>query len=127
MKEIDWEIIKAVGPTIAASVFIYNIIKDRKAKKREEVSQFLGDKKPVAYAALKIIREGFKGTSEEISEQIQMVIQGRLFEGSVRARILLYSIVSANKDKEAYSKQIFEIYEHNANNGLKRVENPTYW
>ena len=116
MKEIDWEIVKALAPAIAAviaaSVFIYTILKDRKTKKREEVSRFLGNKEPVAYAALKIIREGFKGSNEEIAEQIQMVMQGCLFEGSDRARALLYYIVIKNKDDKGYKTTFTAMYNH---------------
>lgn len=60
------EVLKTLGPTLTALIavllFFYNVRKDKKAEKVQERNNFLGGKEPVAYAAFKILQEGFEGS-----------------------------------------------------------------
>jgi len=109
------EFLKALGPTltaiIAAFLFFYNLRKDKKAEKVEELNKFLGGKEPVSNAAFKILREGFEGSDREIKEQVYMVIQGCIFEGSNRARAILYHVVIKHKNGKyaAYFKEAYDL------------------
>ena len=109
------EFLKTLGPTltalIAAFLFFYNIRKDKKAEKVQQRNNFLGGKEPVAYAAFKILREGFEGSDKEIKEQVYTVIQGCLFEGSNRARALLYHVVIKHRNGK-YAPYFKEAYDH---------------
>ena len=110
-----WELLKTLGPTLTAVLavllFFYNFRKDKKAEKVQERNNFLGGKEPVAFAAFKILREGFEGSNKEIKEQVYTVIQGCLFEGSDRARALLYHVVIKHKNGK-YASYFKEAYDH---------------
>ena len=111
------ELLKANGPTITAIIaevlFFYNREKDKKGQKMQDLNNFLGNKEPVAFAAFKILREkGFKGSEEEKKEQIYTVIQGCLFEGSDRARAILYHVVNKYKDEKEYASHFNEAFNH---------------
>lgn len=71
---------------------------DRK-RKEDKIKNLLGDKESVAYAALRLLREGFPRGKNERATTIDAIIQACIFEGSDRARALLYRVIEQNLDK----------------------------
>jgi hypothetical protein len=57
----------------------------------------LGEKESVAYAALKLLRDGFPPNARDRRLVIAAVVQACVFEGSDRARALLYRVIELNR------------------------------
>ena len=68
-----------------------------KAKRAEAISHLLGEKETVAYAALKLLRDGLPSDQNERKLVIAALLQACVFEGSDRARALLYRVIELNR------------------------------
>jgi hypothetical protein len=102
-------IIKAIIATVAVGLSIASFaVAQRsaaKAKKKETVVSLLGEKESVAYAALKLLRDGLPSEKKERDGVIDGIVQACVFEGSDRARALLYRVIEVNLEHKADFKR----------------------
>jgi len=85
--------------SISVASFIIARLADSRSKKAEEVRNLLGDKESVAFGALKLLRDGFPKNSRDRKLVIAALMQACVFEGSNRARALLYRAIEQNLSK----------------------------
>jgi len=96
----DWKLIIAAGAFILSVVsLILSRRAESKARKASNINHLLGDKETVAHAALKMYRNGLPKSSEDREKTIDALIQTCIFEGSDRARALLYIVIEDNMEK----------------------------
>ncbi len=74
-------------------------LSDARAKKAEAITHLLGEKETVAFAALKLIRDGLPRDSKERSLVLAALLEACVFESSDRARALLYRVIELNRVK----------------------------
>jgi len=70
-----------------------------RARRFETISQLLGKKETVAFASLKLLREGLPEKPGERALVLSALLQICIFEGSDRARALLFRVVELNRGK----------------------------
>ncbi len=68
-----------------------------RAKKAEAITHLLGEKETVAFAALKLLRDGLPKDAAERKLVLAALLQACVFEGSDRARALLYRVIELNR------------------------------
>jgi hypothetical protein len=68
-----------------------------KAKRAEAIAHLLGEKETVAFAALKLLRDGLPPEAKERALVTAALLQACVFEGSDRARALLYRVIELNR------------------------------
>lgn len=68
-----------------------------KARRSEDINHLLGEKEGVAYAALKLLRDGLPQGEKHRKLIIAALMQACVFEGSDRARALLYRVIELNR------------------------------
>lgn len=68
-----------------------------RAKRAEAITHLLGGKETVAFAALKLLRDGLPGNQNERRLVLAALLQACVFEGSDRARALLYRVIELNR------------------------------
>ena len=99
------EELKLVVATLTAALAIASFAiarrADRRSKKAENITHLLGEKENVAFAALKILRDGLPNNAADRGLLISALMQACVFEGSDRARALLYRIIEKHRDKFA--------------------------
>jgi hypothetical protein len=78
---------------ISVASFIIARLAGSRSKKAEEVRNLLGDKESVAFGALKLLRDGFPENPRDRKLVIAALMQACVFEGSDRARALLYRAI----------------------------------
>jgi hypothetical protein len=66
------------------------------AEKAENIKNLLGEKETVGYAALKVRRMGLPPDDLERRVVLDAILQACVFEGSDRARALLYKVLEDN-------------------------------
>lgn len=95
------EELKLVVSVVAVLISIFSFViarrSDVRTKKAEAIKNLLGEKETVAYAALKLLRIGLPKNSEERRLLLDALLQACLFEGSDRARALLYRVIELNR------------------------------
>lgn len=91
---------------ISTASFIIARMTDRRSKKSELIKNLLGEKENVAFGALKLLREGIPKDKADRQKIISAVMQACLFEGSDRARALLYRVI--DKNKAIYANELLE-------------------
>ena len=101
---IDYVQILETGAAIAAVIistitFFIARLADKRSKKAELIKSLLGEKENVGFGALKLLRDGIPDKKKERDLVISALLQACLFEGSDRARALLYRVIEKNKDK----------------------------
>ena len=89
---------------IAAASFIIAQHSAARAKKADAIKELLGKKETVAFAALKLLRDGLPRNDQERAVVLAAVMQACVFEGSDRSRALLYRVLDENT--AMYSKEI---------------------
>ena len=77
---------------VAISSFAIAQLVDSRSKKAEDIRTLLGDKESVAFGALKLLRDGPPARSRDRSLVTMAIMQACVFEGSDRARALLYRV-----------------------------------
>ena len=82
---------------IAIASFIVARRADVRAKKSENVKSLLGEKESVAFAALKLLREGLPAKEGDRRLVLAALMQACVFEGSDRARALLYRVIELHR------------------------------
>lgn len=92
-------VVAAVAVLISIVSFVVARRSDVRTKKAEAIRNLLGEKETVAYAALKLLRVGLPQNSEERRLLLDAVLQACVFEGSDRARALLYRVIELNREK----------------------------
>jgi hypothetical protein len=86
--------VTAIGVLIAvASLFIARHA-DRQAKKSTSLMHLLGRKESVAFAAIKLSREGLPKDRDERTVVLQLLMQAIVYESSDRTREILLSTLS---------------------------------
>ena len=66
-------------------------------RKLEDVKSLLGEKESVAFAALKLLREGLPAKEGDRRLVLAALMQACVFEGLDRARALLYRVIELNR------------------------------
>ena len=106
---IGWELpvwneetVKTVAAVVAVVLSIISLVSARvqaaKAKRTQAISNLLGEKETVAFAALKLLRDGLPVNAKERALVIAAVLQACIFEGADRARALLYRVIELNRE-----------------------------
>ncbi len=87
--------------TVAVAVTSFMIAKraDARAKRAEAIRNLLGEKETVAFAALKLLRDGLPQEQSERNLVLAAILQACVFEASSRARALLYRVIEQNRVK----------------------------
>jgi hypothetical protein len=113
MEETGKLIVSVITVLVSIASFIIARRADARSKKAENIKNLLGEKESVAFAALKLLREGLPTDGTERKLIISALMQACVFEGSDRARALLYRVIEKNRD--AHGKE-FE-------NALQSIQN----
>jgi hypothetical protein len=92
-------IVSVVTVLIAISSFVIARRADIRSKKAEAIKNLLGEKETVAFAALKLLRDGLPRSSRDRNLVISALMQACVFERSDRARALLYRVIEINRAK----------------------------
>jgi hypothetical protein len=82
---------------IATASFIIARQADVRSKKAESIKSLLGEKESVAFAALKLLRERLPAKEKDRRLLLAALMQACVFEGSDRARALLYRVIELNR------------------------------
>ena len=90
-------IVSVVTVLIAIASFIIARRADIRSKKAEAIKNLLGEKETVAFAALKLLRDGFPRNSRDRNLIVSAFMQACVFERSDRARALLYRVIEMNR------------------------------
>lgn len=95
------EVVKLVVAVLTVAIAIASFIIARRAdvrsKKAEAVKSLLGEKESVAFAALKLLRERLPPNEGDRRLLFAALMQACVFEGSDRARALLYRVIELNR------------------------------
>lgn len=92
-------IVSIVTALIAIAAFIISRRADARSKKAETIKNLLAEKESVAFAALKLLRDGLPENPDERQLVLSALMQACVFEGSDRARALLYRVIELNRAK----------------------------
>jgi hypothetical protein len=90
-------IISIFAVVVSGLSFIFAWRTDARSKKAEAIKNLLGQKESVAYAALKLLREGLPKDSANRRLVLSALMQASVFEASDRARSLVYRVVQLNR------------------------------
>lgn len=93
---------------VSAISFLTAWCADRRTRKAESIKELLGEKESVAFAALRLNRDGLPKNKRQRNLIIEALIQACIFEGSDRTRALLYFVIQ--KNYKSYSKQFEHSY-----------------
>jgi hypothetical protein len=99
-------IVSIVAALVAAASFIISRRADARSKKAEAIKSMLGEKESVAFAALKLLRDGLPANLADRKLLISALMQACVFESSSRARALLYRVIENNR--AAYGNEFEE-------------------
>ena len=84
---------------ISVASFIVARYSDGRSKRAEAIKSLLSERESVAFAALKLLRDGLPEKSAERNLVLSALMQACVFEGSDRARALLYRVIELNRVK----------------------------
>jgi hypothetical protein len=95
-----WKLVVSIASALVAiASFVIARRADASAKKAESVKNLLGEKESVAFAALKLLRDGLPDNEADRRLVTSALMQACVFEGSDRARALLYRVIELNRVK----------------------------
>ena len=92
-------IVSIASALVAIAAFIISRRADARSKKAETIKNLLAAKESVAFAALKLLRDGLPGDADERQLVVSALMQACVFVGSDRARALLYRVIELNRVK----------------------------
>src|ERR671919_257578 len=92
-------VVSVVSVLLAIAAFVIARRADTRAKKAEAIKELLGEKESVAFAALKLLRDGLPSRVADRQLVLPALMQACVFEGSDRARALLYRVIELNRVK----------------------------
>ena len=90
-------VVAVLAVVIATASFIIARQADARSKKAEAIKSLLGEKESVAFAALKLLRERLPAKEKDRRLLLAALMQACVFEGSDRARALLYRVIELNR------------------------------
>jgi IS1 family transposase len=93
---------------LALASFVISAYSDRQRRKAEELKELLGEKESVAFAALRLLRDGLPTSAVERERTLDGVIQACLFERSDRTRTILFEVLERNQPR--YAAEIDRAY-----------------
>jgi hypothetical protein len=94
-----WQVVVASAALIVSGAsFALAWSSNRRIKKAEQIKNLLGEKETVAYAALKILRDGLPNSLSDRRLLIDALLQACVFEGSDRARAILYRVLEEHRE-----------------------------
>lgn len=97
---------------VSGASFSIALYADARSRKAEAVRNLLGEKETVAFGALKLLRDGLPKGQKDRRLVISALLQACVFEGSDRARALLYRVLEANRvEFRAELEEAFESLE----------------
>ncbi len=91
-------VLSIVAIVLSAGSLGVALVADRRSRNAEAIKNLLGEKETVAFAALKLLRDGLPKSRRQRKLVIAAVMQACIFENSDRARALLYRVIEANGD-----------------------------
>jgi hypothetical protein len=98
--KVDWDLVRtaisAGAFVLAGASFWMAQTASSRSRKSEDVKALLGDRESVAFASLKLLREGVPNSRSDRETVIHAVVQACVFESSNRARALLYRVIAEN-------------------------------
>lgn len=92
-------LVAAAAVFISIASFVIARQAEKRSKKAERIKNLLGEKESVAFAALKLLRDGLPENKAERTLVLSALLQACIFERSDRARALLYRVIELNRDK----------------------------
>ena len=90
-------VVAVLTVAIAIASFIIARRADLRAKEAEDIKSLLGERESVAFAALKLLREGLPAKERDRRLVVAALMQACVFVGSDRARALLYRVIELNR------------------------------
>ncbi len=111
----DWKAVFAgLAVGLASLSFILTQISNRRSKKAQRITNLLGDKETVAFAALKLLDKGLPSKKKDRLIVISAILQACLFVRSDRARALLFNVIEKyrNSHKDEFVKRMTSIEEN---------------
>jgi hypothetical protein len=98
-----WQIAVAIAALMVSILsFVLAWLSNRRTRKAEEIKNLLGEKETVAYAGLKLMRDGLPNNMHDCRLLLGALLQACLFEGSDRARAILYRVIELHRDAYRY-------------------------
>jgi hypothetical protein len=95
-----WKLIVSIASALIAIIsFVIARRADARSKKAESIKNLLGEKESVAFAALKLLRDGLPEKEKDRKLVLSGLMQACVFERSSRARALLYRVIELNRVK----------------------------
>lgn len=93
----DWikSVISIAAFLISLASFLVAMRSANRAAKAATITSLLGEKESVAFAALKLQREGLPNGKKDRGLLISAVVQACVFSSSDRARAILYSVIES--------------------------------
>ena len=82
---------------VAVSALGLSAYAEHQRRKSEALKELLGEKESVAFAALRLIRDGLPRGMSDRSTTLDAVMQACVFERSDRSRALLYRVLDDNR------------------------------
>lgn len=96
----SWKLVISIASALVAiASFVIARHADARSKKAESIKSLLGEKESVAFAALKLLRDGLPEKEADRKLVLSALMQACIFEGSDRARALLYRVIELNRVK----------------------------
>lgn len=88
-----------VSVLLAVAAFVIARRADARAKKAEAIKELLREKESVAFATLKLLRDGLPSDAADRQLVVAGLMQASVFESSDRARALIYRVIELNRVK----------------------------
>lgn len=82
---------------VSLASFVVAWMADARSRNAEDVRNLLGEKESVAFGALKLMRDGLPTHPKDRKLLMLALMQACVFEGSDRARALLYRVIQKNR------------------------------
>jgi hypothetical protein len=90
-------VVSVVAVLISIASFVIAQRSAARTKKAEAIQHLLGEKETVAFAGLKLIRDGLPVNDKERALVLAALMQASVFEGSDRARAVIYRVIELNR------------------------------
>jgi hypothetical protein len=99
-------LISVVAVILSVASLALARLADVRSRKAEAIRNLLGEKETVAFGALKLLRDGLPSTPRDRRLVVAALMQATVFEGSDRARALLYRVIETNRGQ--FQKELDE-------------------
>jgi hypothetical protein len=104
-------LVAAAALLISVASFVISRMADTRSRKAEDIRNLLGYKESVAFGALKLLRDGLPKKQRDRTLLIAALMQACVFEGSDRARALLYRTIDLHTEYRDEFKSALRVVE----------------